>query len=180
MAKKALAGVLLALVAVFTVPVAANAYVPDDEDVTVSGSVVPGGTVVVTIEDTFAPGSPVSFTVSGYGAVTIAVFKAATDSVTKTADASGTVSAAVTLPTDARGTYTVEFSGVGPNGEPIVGSIPLTVSAAGGGSGGGGGLPDTGSDLSMLGLWAGGGALLLGAALIATMTVVRRQREAQN
>jgi len=168
---------MLALVAVFAAPVAANAYVPDPDNVSVTGTIAPGGTVTVTIQDTFVPGTPVTFQVTGAGTPTIAIFKAATASVTKTADGSGAASAAVTLPTDATGTYTVEFTGTGPNG-PIAGSIPLTVTT-GTGSGNGGGLPDTGAQVPMLALWIGGGALLLGAALIATMTIVRRQRESQ-
>jgi hypothetical protein len=132
----------------------------------------------VSIEETFVGGSPVTFQVTGQNGPTIAVFKAATTaSVTKTADANGTATAVVTLPANATGTYTVEYTGTGPQGT-IAGSIPLTVDAAGTG-GSEGGLPDTGGEVPMLALWAGGGALLLGAALVATMTVVRRQRAAQ-
>lgn len=182
MAKKALAGILLALLAVFTVPVAANAYVPDDDAVTVEGPIVPGGEVTITVAETFVPGTTVTFLVTGQNGPTIAAFKASTTtaSVQKTADENGTASATVTLPENATGTYRVEYTGEGLNGNTISGARELVVETAGGGAGDGdSGLPETGGQVPMLALWAGGGALLLGAALIATMTIVRRQRAAQ-
>jgi hypothetical protein len=178
MVKKILATVLLAIGAVFVAPFAANAapYVPDS-NVSVSGSAVPGGTVNVNFAaGSFAPNETVHFTVSGEGTVTLAVFKAATVSHDKTANADGAVSLAVTLPSDARGTYTVTGTGA-TSGATATASFSVSPADTGAGSGtsaSGSGLADTGSTVSVLVLWVAGGLVVLGAAFIAVRTVVRR------
>lgn len=181
MIKKALATFVLAVVAVFAVPMAASAYVPDDQ-VTVTGSAVPGGTVTVTIDEAFSAGEDVSFSVTGEEGFTLATFKLApaTNTITKTASADGSASVAIGLPEDATGTYTVTATGLTSG---TVATAAVTVSAADGGAADPGtddGLPVTGGEISMLTVWIAAGALLLGAALISTMIIVRRQRASQN
>lgn len=165
MIRKALATAALAAVALFAVPVAAQA---EEAGYTTQGPAV-----------TAAPGEAVSLTFTGLpantpstatapDAVTLAVLKASTAS--KPTDASGSVTyqASATQP----GTYTITVTAGG-----VVATATLTVApsdTAGGGSGDD--LASTGFDLPVLALWVGGGALVLGAALIAVMTTVRRNR----
>jgi hypothetical protein len=189
MFKKSFAAVAIAVLAVFAAPAAANAagYVPVG-NISVSGAVVPGGTVTVGFADgSFTPGESVSFTLTGENAAgaTLATFKAVVDSqsLVKTASDTGAVSLDVTLPSNASGTYTVTATGLTSG---TVGTASLTVASADGaasGSGTGtgsdasnGGLASTGYDAPMLAIWAAGGALLLGVALMVALTIVRRQR----
>lgn len=180
MAKKIFAGLVLAVLAFFSVPAAANAagYVPST-NISGDNTVVAGGTTIIN----FAPGSfagseNVSIVVTGNGTATIGAFKAETVSVTKQAAADGSLSVSVTLPANATGTYQLTATGLSSGN---VGTYTITVVPADAGSNtGSGALPNTGSSVSMLAVWAGAGALLLGAALIAVMTVVRRQRLAQD
>jgi hypothetical protein len=189
MFKKSLAAVALAVLAVFAVPAAANAagYVPVG-NISVSGAVVPGGTVTVGFADgSFTPGESVSFTLTGENAAgaTLATFKAVVDSqsLVKTASDTGAVSLDVTLPTNASGTYTVTATGLTSG---TVGTASLTVATADGaatGSNSGtgtdaatGGLASTGYSAPMLVIWGSAGALLLGVALVVVMGIVRRQR----
>jgi hypothetical protein len=188
MFKKSLAAIALAVLAVFAVPAAANAsgYAPA-ENITVSGNVVAGGLVVVNFSNnTFIAGESVSFTLTGENAAgaTLATFKSVVNSqsLVKTANASGGVALDVTLPTNASGTYTVTATGLTSG---TVGTASLTVASADGAAGAGtgtgsdasnGGLASTGYDAPMLAIWAAGGALLLGVALMVALTVVRRQR----
>jgi hypothetical protein len=191
MFKKSLAAVALAVLAVLAVPAAANAagYVPVG-NISVSGPVVPGGTVSVGFADgSFTPGESVSFTLTGENAAgaTLATFKAVVDSqsLVKTASGTGAVSLDVTLPTNASGTYTVTATGLTSG---TVGTASLTVATADGaatgsnsGTGAGtdaapGGLASTGYSAPMLVIWGSAGALLLGVALVVVMGIVRRQR----
>jgi LPXTG-motif cell wall-anchored protein len=180
MAKKIFAGLVLAVLAFFSVPAAANAagYVPSTS-ISGDNTVVAGGTTIIN----FAPGSfagseNVSITITGAGSATVGAFKAETITVTKQAAADGSLSISVKLPAGATGTYSLTATGVTSGN---VGTYTITVVPADSANGSGSGaLPDTGSSVSMLAVWAGAGALLLGAALIAVMTVVRRQRLAQD
>ena len=174
MAKKAFAVIALAVLAVFAVPSAAYAaeYVPK-EDITVSGASEAGATVTVSFDKAFGSHAEVTFGVTGAGKpATLAIFKAATATLVKTADADGAVSLAVTLPSDASGSYEV----TGTDGTTI-GTATITVAAADGGlADTGDGLANTGYDAPVLLIWSAAGALLLGAALVVVMTIVRRQR----
>lgn len=173
MGKKSFAAILIAIAAVFAMPLAANAagYVPNG-NVTVSDSTpAPGQAVTVGFADgSFTPGETVNASVTGNGTATIAVVKAATVSTTKTVSATGSVSFVVTLPANATGTYTLTVTGVTSG---TVGTAALTVTAADAG-----GLAATGADFPFLMVWTAGGALLLGVALLLVLTVVRRQRAA--
>lgn len=181
MARKALAVIALAILAVFAVPAAANAagYVPSG-NITVSGQIVAGATVTVTFSDgSFTANEQVAFAVTGSGTVTLSAVKAATVPLTKTASAGGGVVLYVTLPQNASGTYTVTATGLSSQN---AGTASLTVravdagaSATGAGSAGGG-LASTGYDAPVLLIWTAGGALLIGISLVVILTTVRRQR----
>ena len=181
MAKKTLAAIALAVLAVFAVPAAANAagYVPAGNVTVSSTTVEPGETVTVSFaDDSFTGGENVSFTLTGENAAsaTLANFKAAVNStsLTKAAAADGSVSVAVTLPTDATGTYTLTATGLTSGS---VGTAAISVVAADSAAVvNDGDLASTGYDAPMLAIWAAAGALLLGIALVTVLTVVRRQR----
>ena len=181
MAKKTFATIALAVLAVFAVPAAANAagYVPE-ENVTVSSTTVePGETVTVSFSDgSFTAGESVSFTLTGENAAsaTLASFKAVVNStsLTKAAAADGSVSVAITLPTDATGSYALTATGLTSGS---VGTAAISVVAADSAAVvNDGDLASTGYDAPMLAIWAAAGALLLGIALVTVLTVVRRQR----
>jgi hypothetical protein len=175
MGKKTFAAIALTVLAVFAVPAAANAagYVPSS-DVAVSGTATPGGTVTVAFETGFTAGESVSFAVTGAGSATLAVFKSATVSLTKTATASGAASVAVTLPAGATGTYTTTATGLTSG---TVGTAAITVAAADSGAAASkSGLAETGYNAPMLLIWAAAGAVILGLALVFVLMFVRRQR----
>jgi hypothetical protein len=171
MGKKSFAAILIAIAAVFAMPLAANAagYVPA-ANVTVSDSTpAPGQTVNVNFANgSYTNGENVNVGVTGNGTATVAIVKAATVTITKAASATGSLTVAVTLPANATGTYTLTATGVTSGN---VGTAVLTVTAADAG-----GLAATGADFPFLMVWTAGGALLLGVALLLVLTVVRRQR----
>ncbi|MEX8058201.1 LPXTG cell wall anchor domain-containing protein [Microbacterium sp. 16-032] len=155
----ALAGALL-----FAAPAVAQAYVPTAPG-TQTVTITNNGPVTFNV----APGATVNFVLVGYNAnqagLATANLPVSSKSITKVADASGNATAVVTLPADARGTYTL--------------SATPTGGTAGGSNNAGGntGLPATGFDAnSMLGIWVGGGALVLAGGTIAVATTVRRNR----
>lgn len=188
MLKKALAVLSFALLAFVAAPSAANAagYVPNS-NVTVSGSATPGGTVTVSFAaGSFAPNEEVAVSVSGNTTVTLSAVKAAVlTSFTKQASSTGALSVNVTFPTNASGTYTLTATGltsgnVGTASITIVPAAAGTLANTGGGAAlantGGNTLANTGATLPMLMIWIGAGALILGVAIVGTLTFVRRQR----
>ncbi|WP_229229783.1 hypothetical protein [Sinomonas cyclohexanicum] len=165
--------ILAALVG--TAPAAqAAGYVPST-NITVSGDATPGGTVTVDFAATsFEPNEQVSISVTGNTTVTLAAVRAAaTVSLTKQASATGALSVTVTLPADANGTYTLTATGLS-SGNIGTASIATLPAAAGVGSGSTA-LAETGATLPMFMIWAGGGALILGAAIVGTLAYLRRQ-----
>ncbi|MCY1717627.1 LPXTG cell wall anchor domain-containing protein [Microbacterium sp. SL62] len=155
----ALAGALL-----FAAPAVAQAYVPSSPN-TVTVTVTSNGPVPVS---GFQAGAQVTFTLVGRGVtganIATANLPVTSASVTKTADSSGSATATVTLPAGASGTYTLAATGA-------------RAAAGGGGNNAGPSLPETGFDAnSMLGIWVGGGALVLAGGTIAVATTVRRNR----
>jgi hypothetical protein len=184
---KAVASLAIAAAAVFAAPAVASAYTP----------AAPGGTITVT------PGSPVSLTVdvSALPDVdTSVIFTFAGEGVTganiamvKTAVTSASVTkpredptVTVTVPEDGFGDYSLTATGATSG----VALAPLVIALPGGGSGGDGGedgsaaggdggtIADTGFDgEALLGLWVGGGILVLAGASIAVATSVRRSRQ---
>jgi hypothetical protein len=177
MFKKIIAGAGIALVALFAAPAAAQAVYAPDESITVTGSPTPGGTVTVAIDAAFTPGEDVSFTLTGENAsdATLAVFRAAveTKSLTKAANADGSTSVDVTLPTNASGSYTITATGLESG---VVGTAAITVVAADGAGNGAGdddGLAVTGGT-AITTIWIAGGALALGAALLMIRSMRRK------
>ncbi len=159
---KAVASATIAAALVFAAPAMAQAYTPTGPN-TVTVTVTSNGPVSVT---GFEPGATVTFTLvgEGVGPGNLAAVKFAVTStqVTKTADSSGVATATVTLPANASGTYTLSATGA------------RATSEAGGGST----LPSTGGDSeSLLGIWVGGGALVLAGATVAVAATVRRNRQ---
>ncbi len=185
--KKLIAAALLVGAAFIAVPTAANAagYVPTS-NVSVSGTVVAGGTVTVRFAaGSFTPGETVNVSVTGAGAVTLGALPTTTVSATYRADASGATNVRVTLPAGASGTYSLTATGA-TSGNVATASLTVapadgavTVGAgAGGANGGPGELAFTGGTISTLGLWAAGGAIVLGGGLLVVRRSVRRQRDA--
>lgn len=183
MLKKTLAVLTFAILAFVAVPSAANAagYVPNN-NVTVTGNAVPGGTVTVNFAvSSFAPNESVAVSVSGNTTATLSVVKAAVlTSLTKQASANGSLSVNVTLPSNASGTYTLTATGrtSGNVGTASITTVPANTAnlANTGGTVASGNLANTGATLPMLMIWIGSGALILGVAIVGTLTFVRRQR----
>jgi hypothetical protein len=167
MIKKALAGAGIALVLLVATPLAANAYVVDDPAVVSDPTPAPGQAVTVAFPDTFTGGEQVRFSVTGEGAVTIAAITTA--SVTKTATASGSVSAVVTPPANATGTYSVTATGLTSG---LVGTAALTVAAVAADPGDN--LASTGGNLPIAAIWIASGVLALGIVLLAVVGIRRR------
>ena len=176
---KAAAAVTL-FTALVALPTAAHAgtYPPADAGSVSSPTVTPGGTVTFSVaEETFEPGEPVTVTLTGENAegASLAFVKFAVQ--TKTlgvleATADGALAPIdIRFPANASGPYTIAaFSPSNPGVTAVV-----SIAAAGGGAGGTGTLPATGSDsASLLGVWIGGGALLLAGGALAVITTVRR------
>ncbi|MGI9822613.1 hypothetical protein [Agromyces sp. Marseille-Q5079] len=165
MIRKILATVAIAAVALIAAPAAANAdettgYVGQGTDVTLTVGEV--GTMTFSGLTASTPS-----TATADDLVTLAVLKASTAS--KPTDATGTVSYQVSSNTP--GTYTITAVA----GDSVA-TGTLTVVPADTAGGTGTGIADTGYDMPVLWLWIGGGALLLGAALIVVLTTVRRAR----
>lgn len=192
MLKKALAVLSFAVLAFVAAPSAANAagYVPNN-NVTVTGDAVPGGTVTVNFAaGSFAPNESVAVSVSGNTPVTLSAVKAAVlTSFTKQASPTGALSVNVTFPTNASGTYTLTATGLtsGNVGTASITIVPAvsgnlantggtTANTSGNLANTGSNLANTGATLPMLMIWIGAGALILGIAIVGTLTFVRRQR----
>ena len=182
MIRKIVAGVLLAVLGVFAVPIAANAvgYVPSGS-CGVSGSPVPGSTVTISCNaGTWADGETLSVTVSGNTAVTQAAFRTAVTSgpFTTAAAADGSSSTRLALPASASGTYTVTSTGTESQNVDvetfnIVAAAPVAQTGSNSSTGE---VAATGSTVPVLIIWAAGGLVLLGAAIVVVRVVVRRQR----
>ncbi|AZH84671.1 hypothetical protein EAO79_18530 [Plantibacter sp. PA-3-X8] len=175
MIKKITAIFALVLAGLFIAPVAANAFYAPDGSVTVSGTITPGGTSTVAFTaGSFQPGETVSFTLTGENASGATLAAVDSKSLQKTASGTGAVNLNVTLPSNASGTYTVTATGLT---SLVTVNATLTVTAAGSGSGGNDNdLADTGFGAPAFVVWGAAGAVALGAALIAVLVMVRRQR----
>lgn len=175
-ASLALAGALL-----FAAPAVAQAYVPTSPD-TITLTITSNGPVPVA---GFQPGAEVTFTLVGVGItganIATANLPVSAASVVKTADASGSATAVVTLPANPVGTYTLAASGPRADGSTGGGSGAGTGGGSTGGgtnAGGSNALPATGMNTdSMLGIWVGGGALVLAGAAVMVVTKTRRRNE---
>ncbi|WP_157553730.1 cell wall protein [Microbacterium hominis] len=157
-------------------PVAAQAstiYPPVDSCTSSPASVPAGGTLsFVCASGTFAANEPVTITVTGENGRDVAFgivrFAISTGSVTRTSDATGALPAVgITLPQNASGVYNI---------------AAISRSSAGGTAStsitGADGLPSTGGDSGQLvGVWVGGGALVLAGATVLIALAARRRRD---
>ncbi|WZH38925.1 MAG: hypothetical protein PIR02_09685 [Microbacterium enclense] len=166
---KAAASLAAAGALLFAAPAVAQAYIPDDPN-TITVQVTGNGSVPF---QGFQPGASVTFTLVGRGItgsnIATANLPVTAASVTKTADSSGSATAVVTLPANPSGTYTLAATGARAD------------SNGGGGSNNNGGgnnaLPQTGvNGESLIGIYVGGGALVLAGATVAVAAKVRRNR----
>lgn len=163
---KVAASVAIAAGLVFAAPAMAQAYTPTGPD-TVTVTVTASGPVSVT---GFQPGASVTFTLVGEGVrqgnLAAVKFAVTYTTVTKTADSSGVATADVrNVPAGA--SWTLSATGARASSE----------------AGGSGSLPlaSTGGDSeSLLGIWVGGGALVLAGATVAVAATVRRNRQETN
>jgi len=183
---KVAAVIAIAAAATF-VPLAAHAYPTGEEASVSSTTVTPGGTIDFAVADgTFVPGEPVTISLTGESAsgASLAVLKAAVETATLgtiPAAADGSIDAGIVFPANASGVYTITATSPSvPEGV----SVTITAATASGGAGGtggsnaGGSLPATGMDSgSLLGLWVGGGALVLAGGAVAVGAAVHRQRK---
>lgn len=170
-----LAAVVVAVAALVAAPAAANAYTPGNPDLTVAGAPVPGGTVTLQALS-FDANTTVRFTLTGENGagITLAAVKLAvttSPTFTSTANPAGTAALNIKLPSNASGDYKVSATGYR-NGVLVTEKTLLSIST------GGGQVPAaTGVDsASLMGVWIGGGVLLLGG-LAVTVFAVRRQRQ---
>lgn len=162
------------LVAVPTAASASTIYPPVDA-CSADGSVSPGGVIVFACDDrTFGADERVTITVTGenganasFGMVRTEI---STASTVRESDGDGALAPVeITLPSDARGVYNI--AAVSPT------SAGGTASAVIDASGEGGALPISGFDSNqLLGLWVGGGALLLAGVVIVGAAALRRHR----
>ena len=175
--RTALAVSALVAVSALAVPTAAQAstiYPPSGSCTVSPATTTAGGTVNFQCEpETFSSNESVTITVTGENGAdaTIGMIKFAIS--TASGDATSTVTGAlpavpITLPSNATGTYNIAAVSATSAG----GTAATTITTADG-------LPATGLDSgSLLGLWIGGGALLLIGAALAVAAVVRRKQHA--
>ncbi len=181
--KKLIAAAVLAGAAFIAIPTAANAagYTPDS-DVSVSGSYTAGGTATVAFTPgAFQDGESVRVQVTGAGASRSARCRPRPSSKDYTANADGSLTVRVTFPAGGSGTYNLTATGATSG---VTGFATFTIAPAGatsvaanGNTGTPGELAFTGGTISTLGLWAAGGAIVLGGGLLVVRKSVRRQRE---
>ncbi len=185
---RASAALALAAGLALAVPTAANAYT-DPVVAETTGSAGPNGTLGVSIPaGTMAANEAVGLSVTGESAlgITTAIVKTAVEtnsSLRTQADASGAVAVNLKFPATASGAYSITLVGLESGRSVSLVAGDATGAGTGTGTGGSGsnasGLPATGLDSgSLLGLWVGGGALVLAGGAIAVGTTVRRARNA--
>ncbi|MFE1665373.1 LPXTG cell wall anchor domain-containing protein [Microbacterium sp. P02] len=167
--------------AALSAPVAAQAdsiYPPSGSCTVSPASAAPGGTLSLSCRAaTFSSNESVTITVTGengagasVGFVKFAVTTAS--GVVESATDGSLPATAITLPKDASGTYNIAAISATSAGGTATASVASTD---------GSGLPATGLDSnSLLGLWAGGGALVLAGIALAVGAVVRRHRLTQD
>lgn len=164
----------------FALPTAAQAdtiYPPSNACNVVPAVITPGATVTFNCSNgTFSPSEFVSVTVEGNTSADVGFIKfAVTSTGSTTSTAAGAISVPISFPSNASGNYNISAVSATSAG----GASTVSVAAAtGGGSDGGSSLPATGIDSgSLLGLWVGGGALVLAGGAVALTAAVRRNRK---
>ncbi|QKJ20309.1 cell wall protein [Microbacterium hominis] len=172
-AAPAIAGavVVCAAVALPAAAHASNIYPPTGSCQVSSATVAPGGTVdFLCRAGTFSADEAVTVTVRGDGGADARIgmvrFAISTASATVTSTPAGALAeVAITLPSTASGTYNIAAVSASSAG----GTAAVSIEAADGS------LPVTGLDsATTLGLWIGGGALVLTGAALAVAATLRR------
>jgi hypothetical protein len=158
-------------------PTAAQAdtiYPPSNACSVVPTVITPGATVTFNcVNGTFSPGEFVSVTVEGNTNASVGFLKfAVTSSGSTTSSAAGAISVPITFPSNASGNYNIAAVSATSAGGTSTVSVSTTTGS------GTGSLPATGVDSSsLLGLWVGGGALVLAGGAVALTAAVRRNRK---
>lgn len=162
-------------------PTAAHAdlYAPEGSCTVSPATITPGASVEFSCTDgTFGASEPVTITVEGATSAEIAFARFAVSSdATKTSTADGALPpVTISFPSNASGVYNI--AAVSPTSAGGTASVSVATTAGGGAApGSGSSLPATGLDSSaLLGLWVGGGALLLAGGAVAVTAAVRRNR----
>jgi hypothetical protein len=153
----------------------ANAIYPPSGSCTVSPTTAEAGSTVrfQCEAETFSSNEAVTITVTGENGADASIgmikFAITTASGDATSTATGALPAVpITLPSNASGTYNIAAVSATSAGSTAAVSVQSN-----------GGLPATGLDSgTLVGLWIGGGALLLVGAALAIAAVVRRKRHA--
>ena len=170
----------LVAISALALPTAAQArtiiYPPSNAcNVVPSPVITPGATVTFSCTDgTFSPSEFVTVTVEGntgadVGFITTAVTSSANTVSTSTGALEGVE---ISFPSDANGVYNIAAVSATSAGGVSSVSVGSTTGADAGGS-----LPATGFDSNaLLGLWVGGGALVLAGGAVAVTAAVRRNR----
>lgn len=170
MLKKLLATLTIAFVVLLAVPAAAHAsgYVAADL-ISVSGDQQAGGEVSVAFRaGAFENLERVSVAVTGDGAVTLGLVRAATVDAVRSATGVGGLDLTVILPTDATGSYTLTATGLS---SQSVGTATITVVAADGAAS----LPSAGFAVPVLLPVFVTAMLILGLALVLLRRRLARQ-----
>lgn len=156
-----------------TTALASPIYPPSDSCTTTPASAQAGGTISFECaEATFSGDESVTITVTGENGAAASIgmvrFAITTASAIVTSEADGSLAPIdITLPSNATGTYNIAAVSATSAGGTAAASIVSTS-----------GLPATGLDSeSTLGLWIGGGALVLAGAALAGAAVWRRTRD---
>lgn len=176
------AAAAIAAAAFLAVPTAAQAT-PTYPETPAPGVTAPVGVPA----GVFLPGEDVDVLLSGEDAnfASVAVVRGAyvanANIGTVTSEDDGSLNHAITYPSTATGAYVVTH--VSESGRTYTQTVTPAAGGTGGGGTGGGdtsgpGLAVTGMDSSsLLGLWVGGGALVLAGGAVAVAAAVRRQRQ---
>ncbi len=175
-ARRAALAIPVALIAltVVALPAAANAstiYPPVGACSVEPAAISAGATVTLACDDkTFASNETVTITVTGENGAAARIgmvkFAITTASGTTTATSTGSLErVSIVMPSDATGTYNI--AAVSPTSSGGTAAASITRAD--------GGLPGTGMDsASLLGLWVGGGALVLAGLTLTAVAVSRR------
>ena len=152
---------------------ASTIYPPVDACSTSPASAGPGATVAFSCAArTFGANEPVTITVTGQDgrdvAFAMAHFAISTGSITRTSGADGALDTVrLTLPSSASGVYNIAAISRSSAGGTASASIT-----------GADGLPTTGGDSGQLiGVWVGGGALVLAGITVLVALAARRRRD---
>ncbi len=168
----------------FALPTAAQAdtiYPPSNACNVVPAVITPGATVTFNCSNgTFSPSEFVSVTVEGNTSADVGFIKfAVTSTGSTTSTAAGAISVPISFPSNASGNYNISaVSATSAGGASTVSIGSTTGGGSSDGGTGGSSLPATGIDSSsLLGLWVGGGALVLAGGAVALTAAVRRNRK---